>query len=285
MAPTKRVCLFPYIGGKFYMAKHIISLFPPHKTYVEVFGGAGHVLLQKPPSRIEIFNDYDNDVYTVWKMVKLRGAEIAKELDTWIYSEKLFEHIKRKWKEGYKGKSDFERACRWIYLTNAGFSGMGYTTAGFSYGKSRNNATKFFNKLKNYPYIQQRLKNVQIVNKDFRDLLSICNNEDILLYCDPPYFGTEHYYQLRFTYEDHKDLAKLLNETKSKFILSYYMYDYAHNFYPPDKFTYLFFDQCKHSTYYRGMKNRPKSTEVIITNFKVDDSIKGGVSYEEQTKE
>jgi hypothetical protein len=41
--------VFPFPGGKSLLAPWIIEHFPPHKCYVEVFGGGAAVLLTKNP--------------------------------------------------------------------------------------------------------------------------------------------------------------------------------------------------------------------------------------------
>lgn len=45
-----------YTGSKWRMADWIISLMPPHRSYLEPFFGSGAVFFKKPPSRIETIN-------------------------------------------------------------------------------------------------------------------------------------------------------------------------------------------------------------------------------------
>jgi hypothetical protein len=51
-----------YYGGKWRIGEWIIKTFPPHNCYVEPFGGAGSVLLQKNPAPHEVLNDLNQDV-------------------------------------------------------------------------------------------------------------------------------------------------------------------------------------------------------------------------------
>jgi len=50
-----------YSGSKSRLAPWIISHLPDHNTYVEVFGGSAAVLVHKPESVNEVYNDIDDD--------------------------------------------------------------------------------------------------------------------------------------------------------------------------------------------------------------------------------
>nr|AGL03988.1 putative N6 adenine-specific DNA methyltransferase [uncultured virus] len=51
----------------------ILKLIPKHEVYVEVFGGSAKVLLNKPPSKIEIYNDYDKKLLSKFYFIKPCG--------------------------------------------------------------------------------------------------------------------------------------------------------------------------------------------------------------------
>jgi DNA adenine methylase len=58
-----------YHGAKFRLAPWIIKHFPPHYRYVEPFGGAAGVLLQKPRSYAEVYNDLDGHIVNFFRVI------------------------------------------------------------------------------------------------------------------------------------------------------------------------------------------------------------------------
>jgi DNA adenine methylase len=58
-----------WVGGKRNLRKLIVGIMPSHFQYVEVFGGAGWVLLYKSPSKLEILNDLNGDLINFYKVI------------------------------------------------------------------------------------------------------------------------------------------------------------------------------------------------------------------------
>lgn len=66
-----------YPGSKWKMADWIISLMPPHKSYLEPFFGSGAVFFRKPPSRIETINDLDGEIVNLFRFIREKPKELA----------------------------------------------------------------------------------------------------------------------------------------------------------------------------------------------------------------
>src|SRR5579885_2765145 len=67
-----------YHGGKWKLAPWVITHMPAHRFYVEPFGGGASVLLRKPRSYGEVYNDLDSEVVNVFRI--LRDPERALQL-------------------------------------------------------------------------------------------------------------------------------------------------------------------------------------------------------------
>ena len=85
--------LFPYFGGKYFMANKLYPLFPEHRVYAEPFGGSGVVLLSKKESQIEIFNDISKDITTLFKVVRNHPESFYREMDKCLVSRDEFNRL------------------------------------------------------------------------------------------------------------------------------------------------------------------------------------------------
>jgi DNA adenine methylase len=212
----------PIPGGKWYLSRHLLKMIPPHTTYVEVFGGGAVLLLRKPPSPAEVYNDIDGDLVNLFRVV--RDEEKFKrfyELVSWtLYSREEFNYAKEMLKR--EDLSDVERAYYYFLAICQSFGGRaevwGYRI------KSIEGGTKaWFNRKGWLEAIHRRLANVQIENDDFRNIIPRYDTSETFFYLDPPYYpltyskGTMKY---PLSVEDYEDLFNLLLGIKGKALLS-----------------------------------------------------------------
>ncbi len=213
--------MFRYIGGKYFTSDWIIKHFCDHFCYVEVFGGAGWVLINKPISKVEVYNDLNEDVYNVFYCLKYKRQELMRYLKNTVRSRKFYEYYKNKFiKRDFI--DDVERAYIFVYLACNSFSGT--LLGGFSTGV-RGKQAGVLSFLKKVIKLRDRFKNVTLECLDFEEVIKRYDSKETLFYVDPPYLDTEHYYSfgnVKFTIDDHFRLANVLKNIKGKFLLSYY---------------------------------------------------------------
>lgn len=202
-----------WIGGKRALRKTILAQFPKDITrYIEVFGGAGWVLFGKDPGRhLEVFNDGDGSLINVYRCIKYHPDALVAELQGVPQSREMFfdwqNHLE------VRGYTDIQRAARTLYLIKMSFGSDRRTFA---------TAQRIAGNISNpFADVQNRLRKVVIENLDFEKLIRTYDRPGALFYCDPPYMGTESYYQHPFSHDDHERLASVLHNMKGRFLLSY----------------------------------------------------------------
>jgi DNA adenine methylase len=102
---------------------------------------------------------------------------------------------------------------------------------------------------------------------NFERLIKSYDKEEVLFYCDPPYFGTEDYYDNIgvFGKNEHELLYKTLKDIKGKFLLSYNDCEYIRELYKD--FNII---NSKEIDYTLGRNVHGKSkkvSEIYITNY------------------
>lgn len=177
-----------YHGGKFRLAQWIIGHFPPHKVYVEPFGGVASVLMQKPRSYGEVYNDLDGDIVNVMRVLRddVLREHLAEALTLTPYSREEF--------EGAVEACDnpVERARRTFIRAEMGFGSAGATkgSTGFRIDTKRNYCTAMHVWARMPDGIAafgERLQGVLIENRPAIQLLKDHDTPDTLFYIDPPY--------------------------------------------------------------------------------------------------
>ena len=265
----------PWVGGKSASAHRIVSAFPPSQTYgtyVEVFGGAAHVLVRKPPSgHLEVYNDLNNDLVRFWMAARDRPQALQQRLETLPYSRSLYDAY-RKSLQTHEPMDDLERAARWFYCLRSTFGGMPDLTKGWSYsirrGKSNAHAMRTATAL--LSVIAKRFRCVQIEHQDFASIIQTYQTPRTLFYVDPPYIGCEDYYDESdgtslFTDNDHHRLATLLNATPALVAVSYYEHPLLSELYPASSWRRITWMQAK--AVERTRHSRQYGHEVLLMNY------------------
>lgn len=229
MTPKRPV--MRYHGGKWKLGPWIISHFPEHRVYVEPYGGAASVLMQKERSYSEVYNDLDGEIVNVFQV--LRDPDLAARL---ISDLRLTPYAKDEFKTSYKTSTDpIEQARRTIFRSFSGFgsgAACGHQT-GFRACSNRSGTTPAHD-WANYPdtlhQIVSRIQGVVIENKISTEVISQHDTPETLIYADPPYphstrMTNAHYsgvYRHEMTDDEHIELSECLHSVKGMVVLSGY---------------------------------------------------------------
>lgn len=109
-----------YIGGKRRLARRIIQLLPEHTTYVEPFAGGAQVFFHKPPSRVEVLNDLDGEVFNFLRICREHPGELVRLLEFLVPSRTVFGQFAA---QNPELLTDVQRAARFLYLQKNAFGG------------------------------------------------------------------------------------------------------------------------------------------------------------------
>ncbi len=213
-------------GGKWLLAKWIIGHFPEHRTYTEAFGGGASVLLQKPPSYAEIYNDLDGKIVNLFRVMR---SDRAQEL---VDALRLTPFARTEFEEAYQPSDDpVEQSRRLIIRSFMGFGSNGHErSTGFRANSNRSGTTPARDWI-NYPDSLEksieRFRGVIVENKPALDLLRQHDAKTTLHYVDPPYLlstrsDVSKDYAVELSDDDHIELLACLDDLEGMVVLSGY---------------------------------------------------------------
>jgi len=218
-----------YYGGKFNMANNIIQHFPlnsEYDTYVEAYGGSFSIGLKKEPSKIEVYNDLEQNVYSLYKVISDKDMfELFKQkCDLTIYSEDLRKDFKDKLK--FDDLDIITRAFYFFYVNRTSHNGIGGFSMNSSIRRGMSKAVSdFLSCIDRLPELHDRLSRVIVSNTDGIKLIKKYDGPNNLLYLDPPYEQSTRSsarYKVDMDRNGHIEFLNTVIESKSKIIISGY---------------------------------------------------------------
>jgi DNA adenine methylase len=207
------------IGRKSHLAKKIITHFPVHKKYIELFFGAGGLFFNKPKVRGNFLNDLDEEVWNFWKVFRDQKDRLIKLYEIIPFHEGIFKEYKATEEE-----DDIMKALRFMYLCNFSLMNKGMTMRYKSFGTTRGVAIKMAENT------LQSLSDVSFFCCDFRDVFGKISFDhknkkkdlaETFIYSDPPYLEKENNYKTpKWTKDDYIDLLDSHISYNVKFAIS-----------------------------------------------------------------
>lgn len=216
-----------YFGGKFRLAPWIISHFPPHVCYCEPFGGAGSVLIRKPPSPVEVYNDIDGDVVTFFRVLRERTDALVRAISLTPYS-------RAEMSLAFAPTDDLDELeiARRLYVRSWQSRGGPRTQwrSGWRYMRDvdhRHDLIGDWQSVERLWAVAARLASVQIECDEAVRVIRRYDAPGTLHYCDPPYVsGTrgDRWRTKAYRYEmsdaDHLALLTALREIRGMAVVS-----------------------------------------------------------------
>ena len=224
--------LIPYLGEKSKFASFITPNIPTDiSTYVEPFSGMFGVFFSLDFSKFKNVNFIYNEInylnYNLFDLLRydIRFIEIIKgiKVDKERYQKAL--------KEIFTETDRMTFAINWLIVLTC--------SAPNEIGKDSWRGDTEFEvfKLKWKAYEPHLNKISEILNVDYKEVISKYDSPETFFYLDPPYMGREKYYiNHDFNENSHYELSHILNNIKGRFALSYYYFDGIKELYPNCRF-------------------------------------------------
>jgi DNA adenine methylase len=228
-------------GGKSYLAKRIVGLFPPHLHYVEPFFGGGAVLFARDSGRdwlgegqpsslrggAEVVNDLNGRLVNFWRVIADRDAfqEFVRLVELTPVGQDTFDSAKDLCADSVRD------AVAFFVRNRQSRQGLGKDFATLSRNRTRRGMNEqvsaWLSAIDGLPEIHERLQRIVILNADAIKVIEQQDGPLSLFYCDPPYLhetrsSTGEYGNHEMTVEQHRRLLECLSRIQGKFVLSGY---------------------------------------------------------------
>ncbi len=218
-------------GGKHYLSSWIIENFPEgyeKLVYCEPFCAGASVFLNKDRSPEEVLSDIDKGTICVLKALRDEPKEFISRLKRINYTERTFKMALNKSEGEFEDYLD--NAVNEYVLRRMSRGGLkkSFAWSDRERGGQPGDVNAWRTMLKELNGISERLQNTTILCETFANVIKVWDEENVLMYLDPPYLhstrteGSTDLYDNEMTVEDHMYLLHLAKNARGKIIISGY---------------------------------------------------------------
>ncbi len=186
----RKLIAFGWYGGKYSHLDWLLPLLPACHHYCEPFAGSGAVLINRPPSPVETYNDLDGEVANFFRVLRDQKDELVEKIGLTPFSREEFglaceidpklpavERARRFYVRARQVRTGLAQTAslgRWANCkdtTRAGMSGV---------------VSRWLGGVEMLPEIADRLLRVQIENRPAIDVIRLYDSSTTLFYCLHP---------------------------------------------------------------------------------------------------
>ncbi|CAG9184346.1 DNA adenine methylase [Cupriavidus respiraculi] len=207
--------IIPWIGGKRRLAETLLSRFPAHQCYVEVFAGGAALFFMRPPAQVEVINDVNGELVNLYRVVQHHLEEFVRQFKWALTSRQVFQWLKE---TKPATLTDIQRAARFYYLQQNCFGGK---VDGQTFGTATTTppGLNLLRLEENLSAAHLRLASAFVEHLDWSACLARYDRAHTLFYMDPPYWETEGY-GVDFPLSEYERMAEAMRGLKGKAIVS-----------------------------------------------------------------
>lgn len=189
-----KLLAFGWYGGKFSHLDWLLPLLPPCHHYCEPFGGSAAVLLNRPPSPVETYNDIDGEVVNFFRVLREQKEALIEAIALTPFSREEF---------ALACKLDpslppLERARRFYVRARQVRTGLAQTATLGRWANCKQTSragmsgvvSRWLGGIEDLAAIAERLLRVQIENRPAIEVIQLYDSPQTLFYCDPPFTVT-----------------------------------------------------------------------------------------------
>lgn len=199
-----------WAGGKSRLLSHLLPRIPEHVCYVELFAGGAALLLAKERSKMEVLNDINGDLVSLYRNAQYHLPALLAEMEYTLAARANLKDFLTQ-----PGLTELQRAARWYVRNRISFAG-GMTT----YAVSRSHFPSRENALENLQNFNKRLDRVSIENLSYERCMEVYDSKDTFFFIDPPYLEADTGTYQGWTEKDLRTLRKRVGKLRGQWLVT-----------------------------------------------------------------